>query len=119
MIYDLRTKTTSTGGGSGIDPGKLDGVDIDLQRVQLEVLYNEVYNTAYKEFSYNPVTGDLTQINVYTDSSKALHLFNKSFSYSSGNIISTTLTNKLNNKKLLKIFSYTDNNITSIQTTYS
>lgn len=67
----------------------------------------------YSEFTYTQ--NDLTSITIYEDDTKAVTLFTKDFSYTQQNDLDRILlTREDDGAQLLKIFEYTQNDLTSI-----
>lgn len=71
----------------------------------LSVPWNPSYTTMYVE---NVFTGsDLTQVNYYTDATKALKLFTKDITYTGGNPTSIVLKDEITGKLLTTTIAYT------------
>lgn len=110
--------TQSDSGGTSGDPsnyytksqtGNLidSSIDTNNERTELEDNFKYAYNTYYKE---GVKVGNLiTQINVWENSSKATKLFTKNFTYSGSLTTGIELIDEVNGNKLVKGFTYLDN----------
>ena len=108
----ILTKTTasssSTGGGVYTSSEKL--------AMELEMSFKASKLYYYKEFSYSG--GNLAEIDIYEDTTKAVKLFNKSILYTSGNVAQTVLTRISDNEKVAKRFYYNvDGTLNNIRVT--
>jgi hypothetical protein len=74
------------------------------ERINLEVLFNESYNSAYHELVYSGA--DITGINVWENDGKLLKLFTKSISYDSGNVTQVSIKDEIGGKTLVKSIEY-------------
>jgi hypothetical protein len=85
----------------------------------IDLDFKSAYNTYYHEITYN-IDGDVSAINIWTDSSKATQLFSKAFTYSEGNLTQIAITDGSGTTLLTKLFSYdADGNIQTITRTYA
>lgn len=100
----MSNRVTKQAGG-----GPVSSADTQLR---LEFAFAQLYK--FKEFLY---TGDnLTQINIWTDSSKTTKLYQKVFAYSGSDLASITVTRISDSFTYTKTFDYTAGNLTSITT---
>lgn len=86
----------------------------------LDEMFNSARATYYHEVLYNG-SGDVSAIEVYTDSGKATHLYSRSFTYDgSGNITTITTTDQQNaGVSLTKTISYNGSgDITNVTRNY-
>jgi len=84
----------------------------DLVRFGLEQAYDYAVAHFYTEFTY--ASGVLSQIDIYTNSSKTTKLFSKVFTYTSGVLTSIVVTRVSDSSTLTKTFTYTSGVLTSI-----
>ena len=76
---------------------------------ELEFMWSVTYPKPYKEFSYNG-TGDIVNFDIYDTPAKAVHVFNKSFTYDgSGNLIQIVTTNLLTLLTKTRVIEYDGN----------
>lgn len=90
------------------------GADLNTlrNRLELEEAYKIAYTTDYKEFTY---TGsDITKVEIWEDDTKAVKLFTKDITYTSGNITQTVITDEITGKVLTSTFAYSGGNISNI-----
>lgn len=90
------------------------GIVSSAQYSQIEWEFAHVLSTAtyFKEFIYT--TGNLTQINIYTDATKLSKEFQKDFSYSAGNITQILITRIADSATFTKAFTYSSGVLQSI-----
>lgn len=109
VIIARGTSTSSaTGGGSGAYTSG------EKLAMELEMEFKAANLSYFKELGYT--SGDLTSLEIYTDTGKGIQLFGKTLSYdTSGNLANTLLTRITDSAKVLKVFSYDgDSNLASI-----
>ena len=108
VIVARGTGTSSGSGGSG---AYTNGEKLAME---LEMEFKAANLSYFKELGYT--SGDLTSLNIYTDTGKGLQLFGKTLSYdTSGNLANTLLTRITDSAKVLKVFAYDkDTNLASI-----
>jgi len=83
-------------------------------RTELEGMFNAAYSTAYSELIY--VDGNISQIIVHEDDTKATLLFTKDITYTSGNISQVLITNEISTQTLTKDITYdVDGNISELR----
>lgn len=89
---------------------------VTLSKAQLELCFNQAYNTAYHE----PVetNGVITQINIYDTPAKGTLLFSKIFNRIDGVLSSIVITDEINNTSLTKTFTFIDGKWQSTSKTY-
>ena len=89
---------------------------ITLSKSQLELCFNQAYNTAYHE----PVetNGIITQINIYDTPAKGILLFSKIFNRVGGVLSSIVITNEINGTSLTKTFTFSNGKWMSTSKTY-
>ena len=89
---------------------------VALSKSQLELCFNQAYNTAYHE----PVetNGVITQINVYDTPAKGALLFSKIFNRVGGVLSSIVITDEINGTSLTKTFTFVDGKWISTNKTY-
>jgi hypothetical protein len=95
------TRYTGSPGGSGA------GAYTVAEKLAMEMeMEFKVANASYfKQLGYTG--GDLTSLDIYTDSGKGTQLFGKTFSYDpSGNLGNTLLTRITDSAQVLKVFGY-------------
>ena len=81
--------------------------------MELEMAFKAAKLSNYREFVY--ASGDLTTITIYEDDTKVITLFTKGFTYDvGGDLTELLLTRDTDGAQLLKIFAYTDGDLTSI-----
>jgi len=74
--------------------------------MELEMAFKTAKLSNYREFTYSQ-QGNLTDIDIYEDSTKTVKLFAKDFSYDNKkNLTNILLTRISDGAQLLKIFSY-------------
>jgi hypothetical protein len=106
----ILTRTTLTPGATGAGAY----TQAEKLAMELEMAFKAAKLSNYREFTY--AGGDLTTITIYEDDSKLVTLFTKDFTYDvNGNLSQLLLTRELDGAQLLKIFSYTDGDLTSIE----
>lgn len=85
----------------------------EVSNLELEGEFKLNSLNSFKELIY---TGsNLTTINIWTNSSKTLKLYEKTLSYSGSQLSQMTLNRVSDNKTLTKNFLYTDGNLVSIE----
>ena len=99
-------KTPIIGGGA-----------VDTARIEIESMFKVAETTAYKELTYNE--GNITNVDIYTNSGKTTKLFSKIIGYNNGNITSVSITDEVNGGTLDKTIAYVDGNISSISSKYT
>ena len=89
---------------------------ITLSKSQLELCFNQAYNSAYHE----PVetNGVITQINIYDTPAKGTLLFSKIFNRVNGVLSSIVITDETNGTSLTKTFTFVDGKWKSTYKTY-
>ena len=89
---------------------------ITLSKSQLELCFNQAYNSAYHE----PVetNGIITQINIYDTPAKGILLFSKILNRVDGVLSSIVITNEINGTSLTKTFTFVDGKWKSTSKTY-
>jgi hypothetical protein len=105
--------TRSAGTGSGSASGGAYTQD-DKLAMELEMAFKAAKLSNYREFAY--ASGDLTTITIYETDAKIVTLFTKGFTYDvNGDLTQLLLTRDTDGAQLLKIFAYTDGDLTSIE----
>ena len=89
---------------------------VTLSKSQLELCFNQAYNSAYHE----PVetNGVITQINIYDTPAKGTLLFSKIFNRVGGVLSSVVITDETNGTSLTKTFTFVDGKWKSTYKTY-
>lgn len=89
---------------------------ITLSKSQLELCFNQAYNSAYHE----PVetNGIITQINIYDTPAKGILLFSKIFNRVDGVLSSIVITDETNDTSLTKTFTFSNGKWMSTSKTY-
>lgn len=89
---------------------------VTLSKSQLELCFNQAYNSAYHE----PVetNGVITQINIYDTPAKGTLLFSKIFNRVGGVLSSIVITDETNGTSLTKTFTFVDGKWKSTYKTY-
>lgn len=89
---------------------------VTLSKSQLELCFNQAYNSAYHE----PVetNGIITQINIYDTPAKGILLFSKIFNRVGGVLSSIVITNEINGTSLTKTFTFSNGKWMSTSKTY-
>ena len=89
---------------------------VTLSKSQLELCFNQAYNSAYHE----PVetNGVITQINIYDTPAKGTLLFSKIFKRVNGVLSSIVITDETNGTSLTKTFTFVDGKWKSTYKTY-
>jgi len=106
----LTRHITSSSTGSGASSGVF--TSAEKLSLEMEMEFKAAIPSYYKELQYT--NGDLTNIGIWFDSSKVTKLFNKDLLFSGGNLSQTLLTRITDSSKILKLFNYTDGNLTSV-----
>ena len=89
---------------------------VTLSKSQLELCFNQAYNTAYHEPV--EVNGLITQINIYDTPAKGTLLFSKIFNRANGVLSSIVITDEINGTSLTKVFTFVNGKWTSTSKTY-
>ena len=89
---------------------------VTLSKSQLELCFNQAYNTAYHEPI--EVNGLITQINIYDTPAKGILLFSKIFNRVGGVLSSIVITDEINDTSLTKTFTFVNGKWTSTSKTY-
>lgn len=89
---------------------------VTLSKSQLELCFNQAYNTAYHEPI--EVNGLITQINIYDTPAKGTLLFSKIFNRANGVLSSIVITDETNGTSLTKTFTFVDGKWKSTYKTY-
>ena len=89
---------------------------VTLSKSQLELCFNQAYNTAYHEPI--EVNGLITQINIYDTEAKGILLFSKMFNRANGVLSSIVITDEINSTSLTKVFTFVDGKWKSTSKTY-
>lgn len=85
----------------------------------IDLDFKSAYNTYYHVISYT-VDGDVSSIDIWTDSGQGTKLFTKAFTYLGGNLTQIAITDEISDATLTKAFSYdADGNIETITRTYA
>ena len=89
---------------------------VTLSKSQLELCFNQAYNSAYHE----PVetNGVITQINIYDTPAKGTLLFSKIFNRVGGVLSSIVITDETNGTSLTKTFTFSNGKWMSTSKTY-
>ena len=109
-IYDYRLPPVDGTNGA-------DGLNADVTRQQLEIGYNEAYNTSYKDFIYTG--GNISEIRLYDTSAMAVYLFNKVLTFTDGNITQVIITDKITLASITRVYQYLEGDIVNITSIYS
>ena len=89
-------------------------------RVEIEAMFKVAQTTNFKELSYNEVTGNITNVDIYTTSGKTLKLFSKIIGYNVDNNIDTiSIIDEVNSNTIVKTLSYINGNLVNITSTYT
>ena len=89
---------------------------VTLSKSQLELCFNQAYNTAYHEPI--DVNGLITQINIYDTPAKGILLFSKIFNRANGVLSSIVITDEINGTSLTKTYTFVDGKWKSTYKTY-
>ena len=89
---------------------------VTLSKSQLELCFNQAYNTAYHEPV--EVNGLITQINIYDTPAKGTLLFSKMFNRANGVLSSIVITDEINGTSLTKVYTFVNGKWTSTSKTY-
>ena len=89
---------------------------VTLSKSQLELCFNQAYNTAYHEPI--EVNGLITQINIYDTPAKGTLLFSKIFNRANGVLSSIVITDEINGTSLTKVYTFVDGKWKSTYKTY-
>ncbi len=112
LTYDGNDWTAVTPVGGVVD------IDNFKRRTEIETMFKTANSTAYKELTYND--GDITSVDIYTDSGKTVKLFTKIIGYNVDNNIDTIdITDEVNSDSISKTLAYTDGDLISVTSTYT
>ena len=89
---------------------------VTLSKSQLELCFNQAYNTAYHEPV--EVNGLIIQINIYDTPAKGVLLFSKIFNRANGLLSSIVITDEINGTSLTKTYTFVNGKWTSTSKTY-
>ena len=89
---------------------------VTLSKSQLELCFNQAYNTAYHEPI--EVNGLITQINIYDTPAKGTLLFSKIFNRANDVLSSIVITDEINGTSLTKTYTFVNGKWTSTSKTY-
>ena len=89
---------------------------VTLSKSQLELCFNQAYNTAYHEPI--EVNGLITHINIYDTPAKGTLLFSKIFNRANGVLSSIVITDETNGTSLTKTYTFVDGKWKSTYKTY-
>ena len=89
---------------------------VTLSKSQLELCFNQAYNTAYQEPI--EVNGLITQINIYDTPAKGTLLFSKMLNRANGVLSSIVITDEINGTSLTKVYTFVNGKWTSTSKTY-
>ena len=89
---------------------------VTLSKSQLELCFNQAYNTAYHEPI--EVNGLITQINIYDTPAKGILLFSKIFNRVGGVLSSIVITDEINGTSLTNVYTFVNGKWTSTSKTY-
>ena len=89
---------------------------VTLSKSQLELCFNQAYNTAYHEPV--EVSGLITQISIYDTPAKGILLFSKIFNRANGVLSSIVITDEINGTSLTKVYTFVNGKWTSTSKTY-
>jgi hypothetical protein len=107
VILTRHITSSSTGSGSS---GAF--TNDEKLALEMEMEFKAAVPSYYKELDYTD--GNLTNIGIWLDDTKVTKLFNKSLLFNDGNLLQTLLTRISDSSKILKLFNYTDGNLTSV-----
>lgn len=103
---------------TGITAGELDALQFP-DSLSLELAWDILYPSYYSEPTYNG-SGQITAYDIWDTSAKALHIFNKTFTYTGTNITEVLITRVYDGKTLQKNLTYNGSgqvlNVTRIYT---
>ena len=83
----------------------------------LEIEWSEDYPSNYVEITR--VSGKVSSIDVYADNTKAVHIFSKAYTYTSGLLTQVTTTNILTGSTIQKDIVRSGSDISSVTRTYT
>ena len=109
------TRHTGSVAGSGSGSGVYTQLEKLSLEMEMEFKAAQLYN--YKEFGYSG--NSLVSLDIYVDETKAVKLFEKTFTYTGNKLTQTYLTRISDGESLVRFFSYTGNNLISIETSGS
>lgn len=96
------------GGPVGVMPGPLIA----------ELAWDDNYPSNYSELTYD-MSGNVTAMNVWDSSAKAIHLFTKAFNYTAGKLSSVVITRIQTSSTITKNIVYSGGKVSSVTRTYS
>ena len=88
----------------GITQVDLDGLTFP-DALSLELAWDIAYPSFYSEPTYD-ISGRITSYDIWDTSAKAVHIFNKTFTYTGANITKVVVTQLINGKSLEKDIVY-------------
>ena len=95
----------------GSDGDKGDKGDTGASGNTIEQMYNTSYTDHFAEIIK---TGDdVTQINVWTNSSKTVKLFTKNITYDTGKVTQVVIIDEINSQTLTTVIGYSGENVVS------
>ena len=87
--------------------------------LSMELAWDILYADNYSEPTYD-ISGRITQYDIWDSSAKAIHIFNKTFTYTGTNVTRVLVTRVLDGQTLQKDLTYNVNNqVTSVTRTYT
>jgi hypothetical protein len=87
--------------------------------LSLELAWDILYASNYAETTYDG-SGKLTQYNIWDSSAKAIHIFNKTFTYTGSNVTKVVVTRVLDGQTLEKDITYNmSNQLVNVTRTYT
>ena len=102
----------------GITKSELDSLQFP-DALSLELAWDISYASNYAEPTYD-ITGKITQYNIWDSSAKAVHIFNKTFTYTGNNVTRVLVTRVLDGQTLQKDLTYNINNqVVNVTRTYT
>ena len=81
-------------------------VNENNERIELESSFKKAYSTSYVESTR--VSGKITEIGIWNNSSKSIKLFTKTFTYTGSLLTSLFVKDEINNNYISKEFTYVD-----------
>jgi hypothetical protein len=118
---DARYYTETELNGGALDPRYYTEAEIDAllaaiseypsDKVDLQLEFKVALGKGYAEYTYT--SGELTQIDVWEDNTKATKLFTKVFTYTSGDLTEIELTDEVSSLVLTKTFTYVSGELTT------
>lgn len=87
--------------------------------LSMELAWDILYADNYSEPTYD-ISGKITQYNIWDSSSKAIHVFNKTFTYTGNNVTRVLVTRVLDGQTLQKDITYDlSNRVLNVTRTYT